>query len=179
MKPASSNIQHRRRAGLGVVELLIALAITAALLTSVAIAFHASLQTVKENQDISSATNSARIILHRMMAHVRQADAVQTDTARITIIPVVESSDKDEIEFELLDGTLWYRETEDGTTSSYPMLSPADGLTINSFRVDSEIDTDPNGVDFTSKVTATLAITVNDNPFAITTSTNPRRNVEW
>ena len=62
--------------GFGIVELLIALAITALLLAAVAVAFNASIMNYCENEDIFKAVNSARQALYRVTTQLRTATAV-------------------------------------------------------------------------------------------------------
>jgi Tfp pilus assembly protein FimT len=62
--------------GFGIVELLIALAITALLLAAVAVAFNASIMNYCENEDIFKAVNSARQALYRITTQLRTATAV-------------------------------------------------------------------------------------------------------
>ena len=68
------------RTGFTLVELLLALAITAILLTAVALAFNASVINYRENEDIFKAINSARQSLFRITSQLRTARAVD-DTA--------------------------------------------------------------------------------------------------
>jgi len=64
------------RTGFTLVELLVALAITAILLTAVALAFNASVINYRENEDIFKAINSARQTLFRITSQLRTATAV-------------------------------------------------------------------------------------------------------
>lgn len=57
--------------GFGIVELLIAMAITALLLVAVAVAFHASIMSYRENEDIFKAVNRARQALFRITSQLR------------------------------------------------------------------------------------------------------------
>jgi prepilin-type N-terminal cleavage/methylation domain-containing protein len=66
---------RRRRRGVGLVELLIALAISAALLTATAVAIDASFRGFQANTERSDLTQRARLSLYRMTAAIRQAAA--------------------------------------------------------------------------------------------------------
>lgn len=71
-----SAIRNRRfRRGLGLAELLIALAICASLLTAVGVALDASFKSYKINQEQSALTQRARLTLHRVLTTIRQCDA--------------------------------------------------------------------------------------------------------
>ena len=62
--------------GFSIAEMLIALTITAVLLTAVAIAFNASLMNYGENQDMYKAINNARQALFRITTELRTASSV-------------------------------------------------------------------------------------------------------
>ncbi len=61
----------RNKNGFGLVELLIALAITALLLVAVAVAFNASVMNYSQNEDMFKAVNSARQALVRITTQLR------------------------------------------------------------------------------------------------------------
>jgi len=71
-----SDKQAKFITGFTIVELLIALAITAMLLTAVAVAFNASIINYRENEDIFKTINNARQALVRITNQIRTADAV-------------------------------------------------------------------------------------------------------
>lgn len=71
----SSLRRHARRAGVGLAELLVALAICASLLTAVAVALDASINSYKINQEQSALTQRARLAAHRILTAIRQAEA--------------------------------------------------------------------------------------------------------
>ena len=58
-------------AGFTIIELLVTLAITALLLTAVAVAFNASAASYRENENIFKTVNSARQALVRMTSQIR------------------------------------------------------------------------------------------------------------
>ena len=61
----------RSRAGFTIAETLIVLAISAILLTAVAVAFNASVVNYRENEEMFQAINSARQALYRMTSQLR------------------------------------------------------------------------------------------------------------
>jgi len=69
-----------RRDGFTIVELLVALAITAILLAAVAIAFDASIINYRQNEDIFRTINSARQALTRITSQLRTANAVDPNS---------------------------------------------------------------------------------------------------
>ena len=67
--------------GFTIIELLLALAMTALLLTAVAIAFNASMTNYKENEDIFRTVNNARQALMRMASQIRSGLVDPADIA--------------------------------------------------------------------------------------------------
>src|SRR5687767_251306 len=67
----------RRRRGATLVEMLIGLSITAALLTATAVAMDASLKSYQVNQEQASLLQRARTSVHRLLSAVRAGDAHQ------------------------------------------------------------------------------------------------------
>ncbi len=77
MKPGRRPISLCRRSsrhGLSLVEMLLALSISAGLLLATAAAVNASFAAYRINQEQSDLTQRARLTLHRMLAEIRQAD---------------------------------------------------------------------------------------------------------
>ena len=62
----------RRGAGVGLAEMLVALAISAALLTATAVAIDASFKAYAVNQEQSDLTQRARLAIYRITAMIRQ-----------------------------------------------------------------------------------------------------------
>ena len=174
---------RRRTAGLGMVELLVSLAIMAMLLTSVAAAFHASMETVEENQKITTVTHNARIVLNRMMAEIRQADAIEYGTNFVKIVPPSMGALK-LTEYRVVNGAMSYHQTfNEDLPTSHVILGPEDGITINRFVLDDLPGNVVNGDGVTipciDRLTVELDLSVGSNHFAVTASTNPRRNLDW
>jgi prepilin-type N-terminal cleavage/methylation domain-containing protein len=67
--------------GFSVIELLIALAISAMLLVAVAVAFSASMMSYRQNEDIFKAVNSARQALFRITTQLRTGYWVDPNAA--------------------------------------------------------------------------------------------------
>lgn len=72
---------YKFTAGFTIAELLLALAITAALLAAVAVAFNASIINYRENEDVFKTINSARQALFRITSQLRTANAVDPNSA--------------------------------------------------------------------------------------------------
>jgi len=72
-RSAFDNLKWRR--GISLVELLIALAISAMLLTATAVAIDASFKSYRINQEQASLIQKARLAANRILANIRQTEA--------------------------------------------------------------------------------------------------------
>ncbi len=66
---------RRARCGIALIEMLVALAISATLLTAVAVATDAAFTAYRINQEHASTLQRARLALHRMLGEIRATDA--------------------------------------------------------------------------------------------------------
>jgi hypothetical protein len=83
--PATGARETRRRPGMGLAELLIALSITAAMLTAVGAGVNASIKAYSITQEQIRLTQGARIALHRLTSQIRTTIEHQPVTpARVT-----------------------------------------------------------------------------------------------
>jgi len=76
---AAARARHGVRRGLGLPELLIALAISAALLTATAVAIDASFQAYGVTQAQASLAQRARVSLHRIVTYIRTTEQHRPD----------------------------------------------------------------------------------------------------
>jgi prepilin-type N-terminal cleavage/methylation domain-containing protein len=164
--------------GFSFVEVLIAVVLMAMLMTSVAAAVHAALQSYRENELITSMTQSARSILTRMMRDVRTADEVDSTSTSLSILPPDDGSGVTLIQYELAGGTFYYRRTVGSTTTSEVLLAPGDQVSVDSFTVTRQTGIRDSLV-YTESVTATITFTAGGRTFTVTASADPRRNQEY
>jgi Tfp pilus assembly protein PilV len=73
--------RRRRQGGLGLIELLVALSISAALLTAVAVATDTSFKAYAINEEQAALTQRARLAMHRMLTYIRTTKEHQPITA--------------------------------------------------------------------------------------------------
>lgn len=88
MKMSNSHQARRvQRTGLSLVEVLLAVAITAALLTAAAAAFMATSSAIEHNERFFRAAQGARVGVNRIMADVRRCEAgvVDPDSLELTL----------------------------------------------------------------------------------------------
>lgn len=108
---------HRRstwRPAFTMIECLLGLAITAVLLTAVAVAFNASLVNYQENERMYETVNSARQALTRMTTQLRTANGVYTVAPSNECSLETEDGRDITYEFRAADNALYLR-WDDGT----------------------------------------------------------------
>jgi prepilin-type N-terminal cleavage/methylation domain-containing protein len=84
---------RRHRHGLTLVELMISLSISSALLVALGAAFHAVTRTVEINDSYFRCTQAARVALGQITTEIRRADAVQVSIAG-DILQVIRPADQ-------------------------------------------------------------------------------------
>src|SRR5688500_2474883 len=92
----ASNLPHpccrrRPRAGLSLVEVMIAVGISAALLVAVAAAFSATSQAIDVNDQFTRASQAARISMNQIMSEVRKC---KSGTASATSLELLTATDE-------------------------------------------------------------------------------------
>ena len=161
------------------VEMLISLAIIGMLLAAVAMAMHGVLLSYRENAKIAEVVQAARVVLHRMMSEVRTADAIDTDSSRLSIIPPVNAEGITQIQYQLADGVLTYQRTISGQESSQPLIATNEDVQLLNFSVSRQTAVDGEGQTYTRSVTAQLTLKSGENVFPVTASACPRRNLPY
>jgi len=164
--------------GLSMVEILIAVALMAVLMASIAAAVQASLQSYKENEAVSAITQAARACLVRMMRDVRTADAVDSTSSSLSVIPADDGSGTTLVQYELSGGTLYYRRKVGASTTTEAMFGPGDQVTVTSFDVTRQTAVKDSLV-YTRSVTARMTFDFKGRQFTVTASADPRRNQDY
>ena len=93
-------LRRGTRRGFNLIELLIALAITAALLTSTMVALNASFVAYQKTTEVASTHTIARLTMHRMLTLIRTSDEFGPFPAD----PTISTVESDFIEFVTPDG---------------------------------------------------------------------------
>ncbi len=164
--------------GFSLVEVLIAVTLMAVLMASVAAAVQASVQGYKENEAISAVTQAARACLARMMRDVRRADAVDSTSSSVSVVPADYGTGVTLIEYELTGGALHYKRTVSGTTTNYVLFGPSDDVTVTSFDVTRQTGV-RDSVVYTKSVTARMTFDFKGRTLTVTASADPRRNQDY
>ncbi len=113
---------HRR--GFNLIELLIALAITAALLSATMMALRASFMAYQSTTEVASTHTISRLVMHRMLALLRTGQ----DFGPLPLTPLDSIVDSNYIEFFTSDGQLITLDWVDADDTLYVVLTDENGL---------------------------------------------------
>ncbi|MCH8315896.1 MAG: prepilin-type N-terminal cleavage/methylation domain-containing protein [Planctomycetes bacterium] len=141
----SRRLRRGHRRGFNLIELLIALAITAALLSATMMALRASFMAYQSTTEVASTHTISRLVMHRMLALLRTGQ----DFGPLPLSPLDSIVDSNYIEFFTdngqlvtldwvdVDDTLYVVLTdENGVETPYPLL---EGVTSCNFTLEYEL----------------------------------------
>ncbi|MHC4457888.1 MAG: prepilin-type N-terminal cleavage/methylation domain-containing protein [Planctomycetota bacterium] len=117
--------------GFTIIELLVALAITAILLTAVAVAFNASVISYRQNEDIFKTINSARQALFRITNQVRTADAVDPCAPDNECSLITAGGEDITYQYNSADNKLYLITNDDLSDSDYVLCENVAAMTFN------------------------------------------------
>ena len=130
--------------GFGIVELLIAMAMTAMLLVAVAFAFQASMMSYRENEDIFKAVNRARQALFRITTQLRTGYVVDPNAPSNECSFFTAAGDDITYEYRDADNKLYLITNSDGqeyvlcdnvTAMSFVKTPTDDGMDTKSVQI--------------------------------------------
>jgi len=165
-------IQNRRprshRAGLGMVEAMISLAICASLLTAVAMAFRASADAVEQNDQFFRATQAARVAMARILTQVRRGTPA-TDSTSTNLHLLTDNG---------LDVSYHY----DSGTKQLTLVTTTQTILVHDATYCAfayTLGTDPQGLPCVSKATVNISVMVGSNSLLLTGPASPRRTITY
>jgi Tfp pilus assembly protein FimT len=156
--------------GFGIVELLIALAITALLLAAVAVAFNASVMNYCENEDIFKAVNSARQALYRITTQLRTATAVDPCSPSNECAFITAGGDDITYRYDNGENKLYLIDNSSG--SNYVLCDNVSAMSFN--RNTRTIDS----VTFVASVQISMTVMSGDNERKVSGAVVIRRNLD-
>jgi Tfp pilus assembly protein PilW len=168
----------RRWLGLSLVEMMVALAITATLLTAAAVAFNASSAVVEANDEFFRATQAGRISLHQMLTQVRRAKSVHTNSNThnliLTTAPDGSGGGEDGLCYQYVPTThkLMLVTLDDVTDPDYVLASNVSDVTIG-------IETETLPAPYVARVNISMTVTVGKNVVTLSGSAAPRRALTY
>ncbi|MCH7847815.1 MAG: prepilin-type N-terminal cleavage/methylation domain-containing protein [Planctomycetes bacterium] len=120
----SRRLRRGHRRGFNLIELLIALAITAALLSATMMALRASFMAYQSTTEVASTHTISRLVMHRMLALLRTGQ----DFGPLPLTPLDSIVDSNYIEFFTSDGQLITLDWVDADDTLYVVLTDENGL---------------------------------------------------
>ncbi|AQT69567.1 Tfp pilus assembly protein PilW [Anaerohalosphaera lusitana] len=167
------NTRHsgvRARSGFTMVEILIALSVTAMLMTAVALAFDASVKNYTTNENLYKAVNNARQALTRMTTELRTAQAVATSEGTSQLSMVNSAGDDITYAYDSNNQTLELITNDDTTDSDYIVCR-------NVTAVDFQRTTVPDEPGVVRDVQLSITLDIGDVSRTIATAAVLRRNL--
>ena len=167
-----------KRRAFSLVELLLALALSAMLLAAVAVAMDASFTSSDQNDRIADTTQTARAVLGRIAHDIRTANDLQPTATTISIHPPQPNAyNLALIQYAYANGALTESQTDNnGVVTTTTLLDNTGDVKITGFAVTFTMGLDSNLQPCTRSVTAHLTVTDGNQQFGVTASASPRRN---
>lgn len=165
-----------------IAEVLISLTILALLISSMAVAFQASLRNCEENERLAAATQTARSLMNRITAHVRAAQAVELwgpSDELVILCPEDGSGDERQVRYygDYDSHTLRRELKVNGVaTEDVPLLGDTEDFEFSSFHAEIQVGQDSQGQDCAKSVTVWLSFQQDGRTISLTNSASPRRN---
>ncbi|MCP4260676.1 MAG: hypothetical protein GY774_24595 [Planctomycetes bacterium] len=159
--------------GFTVVELLLALAISALLLAGVATAINASFINYRENEDMFKATNSARQALLRITSDLRTADAVDPNSPVNECSLIAANGDDITYRYNNIDNKLYLVTNYDLGDPDYVLC---DNVTALTFTKQTFIDVTQTKV---RSVQVSITVSRGNADKKISAAAVIRRNLSW
>lgn len=160
----------RRSRGVTLVETLITVAISAALLTATAAAFVASSQAVTANERVFRASRGARVAVNHLATEVRKATAVAlVDQNTLDVITTNDQIRR--YQYSPTTGQLLVGDTGSATPTQYVLARD-----VSSFRFAADSEPDPHtNVLRVTRVTVDMTVSADNIDVHLTGSASPRR----
>jgi prepilin-type N-terminal cleavage/methylation domain-containing protein len=162
------------RRGMSIVEVLIALAITALLLTAVAVAYSASARAIEVNDEFFRATQAGRVSLLRVLTDVRQGTVKEdalTDSVRLITTPPDGQVARDRTyQYRPANKQLVMITNDDATDLDYILAN-----NVSAVMFTKEIGKDANNANCVTRLAMTITVTVGKHSIQLSGAAAPRR----
>jgi len=148
--------KNQSASGFTIVEILVALAITAMLLTAVAVAFNASIINYRQNGDIFKTINHARQALFRLTTQLRTATAVDPTSPDNECAFITANGDDITYRYDSSDNKLYLITNYDSSDPDYVLCDNVAGLTFTKDTVTED------AVTYVKSVQISITIAISD-----------------
>jgi hypothetical protein len=157
-----------RRAGLGMIEAMISLVISAALLTACASSFVAASDAISENDSFFQATQAGRVTLNRILTQCRRGTVSTASTS--SSLRVITDTGAD-LSYTYNSNAHTMTQLNNGTSASCSLAH-----NLSSAQFDLTTGTDYAGQTAVTRIAVTLTVKVGNNQVLLSGSATPRRN---
>ncbi len=173
------------RGGFTIVELLMALLLVSMLLTSIAVAMRASLDSYQQNQNAAAVNQASRTLAMRVQRELRQAEAVDYTVGdnKIVITPPANANGLQEIIYDYDTGqkqltySLHYTDTGKNTTTT--LFDSSTEVTLSGFYITYNVMQNGEGLWCTQRVVCTTYYTIDGQTSPLVFTASPRRNLTY
>jgi len=173
------------RGGFTIVELLIALLLMTMLLTSIAVAMRASLDSYEQNRNAAAVNQASRALAMRLQREIRQAEAVDytAGNTRAVITPPPDASGLQEIVYDYdsssktLTYSRHYADSSKNTTTT--IFDSSSDITLSGFYLTYNVVQNDQGLWCTQRVVCTTYYTIDGSTTPLVFTASPRRNLTY
>jgi len=167
----SRQITRNKALGFSIIELLIALAMAGLLLTAVAVAFDASANSSRENQELFKIVSPTRAALFRITSQLRTAVAVDPNTATNQCSLITATGEDLTYQYKSGDGKLYLVTNDDSTDPDYVMC---ENITNMAF---TKIIASRDGQTYVKSVQISITVSLGNNSRTIASAAVIRKNL--
>jgi prepilin-type N-terminal cleavage/methylation domain-containing protein len=163
----------KHKNGFTVVELLLALAISAMLLVAVAVAFNALIINYRQNEDSFKTINLARQALLQITSRIRTATAVDPDALNNECTLITAAGDNITYQYNNANNKLYLITNDDLSDADFLLC---DNVTAMTFTKDTAVD--ENSMTYVKSVQISITVQSGDIQRTISAAAVVRRNLK-
>lgn len=164
------NRQGKIVRGFTIVEMLLALAVTAFLLVAVAVAFNISIMNYQENENIFKVVNSSRQAMCRITTQLRTANAVDPNTPSNECTLITADGNDITYRYNSGDNKLYLITNDDLSDSDYVLCDNVTAMTFQN-------NTVTEGITYVKSVQISMTVTSGDVQRTVSAAAVIRRNL--
>lgn len=164
------NRQGKIVRGFTIVEMLLALAVTAFLLVAVAVAFNSSVMNYQENENIFKVVNSSRQAMCRITTQLRTANAVDPNAPSNECTLITASGDDITYRYNSGDNKLYLITNDDLSDSDYVLCDNVTAMTFQN-------NTVTEGITYVKSVQISMTVISGNAQRTVSAAAVVRRNL--